>query len=214
MPPTLREEKKLWQARYKYIVGLDEAGVGCLAGPVVAGAVGIIYKNQNLNLKSKLKIKGLRDSKELTPKQREKFYKLIITHSQIGWAFGLVSPKVIDKINIKNAAELAMQKALENFEKKYQLKVDFLLIDGIKINNSKLKKRKYKLIIKADQKVFSCAAASIVAKVVRDRIMQRLHRKYPNYKFDLHKGYPTRLHKKMIKKYGSCLVHRKTFNLR
>lgn len=212
MPPTLREEKKLWQAKYKYVVGLDEAGVGCLAGPVVAGAVGVF--NQSYTLKPSFLIKGLRDSKNLTPKQREKFYKLIIANSKIGWAFGIVWPKVIDKINIKNAAELAMQKALENFERKYKLKVDFVLIDGIKINNSKLKKRKYKLIVKADRKVFSCAAASVVAKVVRDRIMQRLHRKYPNYKFDLHKGYPTRLHRKMIKKYGPCLLHRKTFNLR
>ena len=199
--PSLREEKKLWRRRLKRVACLDEAGRGPLAGPVVAAAVLILNtKYQILNTK-------IRDSKKLSWKKREKLYKLITKSPLIEWGIGIVSEKVIDKINIKNAAELAMEKAL----KKLRCKPDFLIIDGNHIKNRKLKSINHKLIVKGDEKVFSCAAASIIAKVSRDRIMLRYHRKFPRYGFDRHKGYPTKHHFKMLKKYGPCIIHRKSF---
>jgi len=209
--PNFREEKRLWEKGYRYVAGLDEAGRGPLAGPVVA-AVALIdlrFKVPDLRF-----LKGIRDSKKLTPKKREEFYGLLTNHPRIKWGIGRVSEKVIDKINIKNAAELAMEKALNNLKSKFQnpnSKVDYLIIDGIHISNLKLKSYNLKLIPKADEKVFSCAAASIIAKVHRDRIMRRYDKKYSEYGFDKHKGYPTRQHRKMLRKHGPCKIHRKTF---
>jgi len=208
--PNLREEKKLWKKGYKRVVCLDEAGRGPLAGPVVAAAV-LTKKINNLAIKQFSNLK-IRDSKKLSPKKRERFYKILTNHPAIEWGIGRVSEKVIDKINIKNAAELAMKKALRQLKvKSSKLKVDFLIIDGNHIANLNLKSYNYKLITKADEKVFSCAAASIIAKVTRDRIMVKYNKKYPKYGFDLHKGYPTKLHIKMLRKYGSCKIHRKSF---
>jgi ribonuclease HII len=204
MQKILQEERKLWKKGYKYVVGLDEAGRGPLAGPVVAAAVSIIANY-------KLQIANLKDSKKLTPKKREEFYKILTKHPNIEWGTGRVSEKVIDKINIKNAAELAMEKALRNLEKKIKKRADFLIIDGNQLKNYKLKTKKYKLIVKADEKVFSCMASGIIAKVTRDRIMQNYHKKYPQYGFNQHKGYPTKYHIKMLKKHGPSKIHRKTF---
>jgi ribonuclease HII len=216
--PNFREEKKLWQKGFKKVVGLDEAGRGSLAGPVVASAVVITtakiknqiskIKNTNQNLKLLTKIK---DSKKLSLKKREKLYKLIIKSPFIEWGIGMVSEKVIDKINIKNAAELAMERVLKNLEKKIKKRADFLIIDGNHLKNLQLTTYNLKLLIKADERVFSCAAASIIAKVTRDRIMKKYHQKYPQYGFDKHKGYPTNLHLKMLRKYGPCKIHRKSF---
>jgi ribonuclease HII len=207
MKPSLREEKKLWRKGIKRVVCLDEAGRGPLAGPVVAAAVSIIA-NCKLEI---LKFKDLKDSKKLAPKKREDFYKIITKNPQIEWGIGIVSEKIIDKINIKNAAELAMEKALKNLERKMKKKADFLIIDGNHISSKNLKARSYKLIVKADEKVFSCALASILAKVTRDKIMERYSKKYPKYGFEIHKGYPTKFHLKMLKKYGPCKIHRKSF---
>jgi len=150
------------------------------------------------------KIQNLRDSKKLTPKKREEFYKILTNHPQIKWGIGRVSEKVIDKINILEATKLVMIKAI----KKLKRKPDFLIIDG----NFKLNLPiPQKSIIKADEKVFSVALASIIAKVYRDRIMRRYHKKYLQYGFDKHKGYPTKQHRKMLKKHGPCKIHRKTF---
>jgi len=193
--PNLNEEKKLWNKGFKKVACLDEAGRGPLAGPVVASAV--MIKNRKFKIENFKKIK---DSKKLSAKQREKFYselcsiyrpsgryKLLIKHPQIQWGIGMVSEKVIDKINILEATKLAMEKAI----KKIKSKPDFLILDGnmrLKINIPQ------KSIVKADEKVFSCAAASILAKVTRDRIMQKYHKKYSKYGFDKHKGYPTKHH--------------------
>ena len=213
--PNLNEEKKLWKKGYKMVVGLDEAGRGPLAGPVVAAAVTLNLKLKTKNEKQQLKIKNLlkkiRDSKKLSAKRREQFYKILMKNPQIKWGRGIVSERVIDRINIKNAAELAMEKALKHLEKKKKRKTDFLIIDGNRLGNHKLKTRNYKLIVKADEKVFSCAAASIIAKVSRDRMMKKYHRKYPKYRFNLHKGYPTKVHLKLLKKHGHCAIHRKSF---
>jgi len=206
--PNFREEKKLWKKGYKRVVGLDEVGRGSLAGPVVAAA--FAFKKFPI---SNFQFSNIKDSKKLSPKKREEIYKLLENCLFIEWGIGRVSEKVIDKINIKNAAELAMEKALKNLEKKLRKKADFLIIDGNQLKNYKLKTKNYKLIIKADEKVFSCAAASIIAKVARDRIMQKYHKKYPQYGFDRHKGYPTELHRKMLGKYGFCKIHRKSFRV-
>ncbi len=206
--PNFKEEKKLWKGGYKRIVGLDEAGRGPLAGPVVAAAV--IIKPIHGKF---VKIYGVKDSKKLTPKKREEIFKVLINPPaggpRIEWGIGRVSEKVIDRINIKNAAELAMLRAVQKLKRP----PDFLLIDGKYLKNNKLKNINHKLIIKADEKVFSCAAASIIAKVKRDRMMVRYHKEYPQYGFAQHKGYPTKLHRKMIKKYGFCKIHRKSFRI-
>jgi len=193
------------------VAGLDEAGRGPLAGPVTAAAVMIkIFNFQSASWRTIFKqfpmiqFSKLRDSKKLSKKQREEFYKLITRSPTIKWGIGRVSEKVIDKINILEATKLAMLKAI----KKLKRKPDFLILDGnFKIDTSILQKS----VVKGDEKVFSCACASILAKVYRDRIMQRYHKKYPKYRFDLHKGYPTKLHLKILKKCGPCKIHRKSF---
>ena len=194
----LSEEKRWWKRGYKRVACLDEAGRGPLAGPVVAAAVAIV------NSKYRIPYTGIRDSKKLSQKQREKFYKYLTNDPNIKWGTGRVSEKVIDKINILEATKLAMKKALKSLK----IKPDFLILDGnFKINSSILQKP----IVKADEKVFSCIAAGIIAKVTRDRIMRRFHKKYPQYGFDRHKGYPTRFHCRMLKKYGRCVIHRNSF---
>jgi len=217
LQPSLAPEKKLWRKGYKRVAGLDEAGRGPLAGPVVAAVV--MIKMSKLNLKSKIlnlksNFKGIKDSKKLTPKKREEFYKLIVKSPFWEWGVGRVSEKVIDKINILEATKLAMVKAV----KKLKRKPDFLILDGNFTLPAKAlakaginKSITQKSIVKADEKVFSCALASILAKVWRDRIMQRYHRKFPGYGFDKHKGYGTKQHFKMLKKYGPSLIHRLTF---
>ena len=193
--PNFNEEKKLWGQGHNVVVGIDEAGRGPLAGPVVAGAVCF---DKNFSIKN-LKIN---DSKKLTEKQREEFYEILTTNKNIKWGVGIVSEKVIDKINILEATKLAMQKSFE------KLNPDFLLLDGnFKINSEVLQKS----IVKGDQKVFSISAASIIAKVTRDKIMQKYHKQYPQYGFDKHKGYGTALHIANIEKFGVCKIHRKTF---
>ncbi len=201
--PTFQEEKRLWKKGYKYVVGLDEAGRGALCGPVVVAAVIInsSFKFQVLGLEH------LKDSKKLTPKKREEFYKILTNHPQVKWGIGRVSEKVIDKINILEATKLAMKRAIKNLKKKYR-RVSFLILDGNFEIDSPIPQ---KSIVKADEKVFSCACASILAKVYRDRIMRRYHKKYSQYRFDKHKGYPTKQHRKMLRKHGPCKIHRKTF---
>lgn len=223
---SLREEKKAWRKGYKRTAGLDEAGRGPLAGPVVAAAVLMLNtKRQILNI-------GIRDSKKLSPQKREKFYKIITKHPQIGWGIGIVSEKVIDRTNILKATKLAMVKAVRNLNKKLKntpvkksrdrgifCHTDFLILDGNFtlpaeiLTRAEISKSIFqKAIVKADEKVFSCSAASVLAKVTRDRIMLRYHKKYPRYRFDKHKGYPTKLHKKLLKKHGPCKIHRKSFS--
>jgi len=216
--PNFEEEKKLWKQGYKFVVGLDESGRGPLAGPVVAAAVFIVRQISTIDQSMVLKI---RDSKKLSEKQRNFYYTNLVNHENIRWGVGIVSEKVIDKINILEATKLAMQKAcahiLEN------VSMGFLLIDGnFKINSKIVRQRlrqrltlpddnKQKSIIKGDEKVFSIAAAGIIAKVTRDRIMRKMHKKYPAYGFNRHKGYGTALHIKNLESFGPCKIHRKTF---
>lgn len=198
MMPSFVEEKKLHRKGYKKIAGLDEAGRGPLAGPVVACAVSIRGP--------KPRIRNIKDSKQLTAKQREEIYGELIKHPGVDWGVGIVSERMIDKINIFEATKLAMAKAVNDLHSK----ADFLILDG----NFKIRSNiPQKPIIKADNKVFSCSCASIIAKVTRDRLMERYDKKYPVYCFASHKGYPTKLHRAMIKKYGPSAIHRKSFTL-
>jgi len=184
---------------------LDEVGRGPLAGPVVAAAVVI------QNTKYKIQDTKIRDSKKLTSKQREKFYKIFKKTDGLKWGIGKVSEKVIDRINILEATKLAMERAVRNLNCKLKNKncrVDYLILDG-KMELDLLLPQKS--IIKGDEKVFSVALASIIAKVTRDRLMCRFAKKYPRYGFDKHKGYGTKDHLKMLKKFGHCQIHRKSF---
>ncbi len=196
---NLNEENRIKKQGFKYVIGLDEAGRGPLAGPVVAAAV--YYKGKDVIL-------GVNDSKQVRPKKREELSFKLTNHPCVMWGLGVVSSRDIDKINILEASKLAMQKALLDLETKYKIKADYLILDGkmkldIPINQVS--------IIKADEKIFSCSAASIIAKVTRDMIMVKMSKKYPEYLFEKHKGYGTRLHLEMIKKYGPCAIHRKSF---
>lgn len=176
--------------------GVDEAGRGPLAGPVVAAAV-ILHPNDISDIK-------LKDSKQLSSQQREKIFKQI-TSLAIAWKVAVVGPRTIEIINIHNAAILAMKKAvlkLKPFPKG-------ILIDGkFKFEGIEVPQQ---AIIKGDVFCPFISAASIIAKVFRDRIMTRYHRLYPQYGFDHHKGYPTLEHKEAIRRYGPCPIHRRNF---
>jgi len=214
--PNFSEERKLHKLGYKRIVGLDEAGRGALSGPVVAAAVMIEISNFQFPISKQFPISNfqfskIKDSKKLSPKQREIFYKIITRVPFIKWGIGRVSEKVIDRINILEATKLAMKKAVKKIIPNSQFPIPkriFLILDG----NMKLNlKVPQKSIVKADEKVISCAVASIIAKVYRDRIMRKYNKKYPQYNFVQHKGYGTKEHFKMLKKYGPCKIHRRSF---
>ena len=199
-------EKKLLK-QYTTIIGIDEAGRGPLAGPVVAAAV---LLNSSCNFKGKnLKeiISLAKDSKKMTAKQREKVFEIILKQKTLKWGIGKASHLIIDRVNILNATKLAMKKAVLNLKK--DLRNTILIIDGnqrINIGCDQL------AVVKGDQKIFLCSCASIIAKVYRDKLMERLDKKYPVYGFKKHKGYPTKKHYASIKKNGLSPVHRKSFN--
>ena len=200
--PTLQEEKKLWKRGYKKVAGIDEAGRGPLCGPVVAGAVIIRRSDLRKNI-WRSDLRYIKDSKQLSAKKREEFYKILTNHPDIEWGIGLVSEKIIDKINILEATKLAMQKEVQKLDRP-----NFLILDG---NFSIKSNVPQKSIIKADEKVFSCSCASIIAKVTRDKLMQKYDQKYPYYGLASNKGYPTDFHRRMLKKHGSSKIHRKSF---
>lgn len=169
---------------------------------MVAVAVFIDKKDFSLLRRNKF----IRDSKELTPKKRKEVFDILI--EKVKWGTGIVSEKTIDRINILQATGLAMEKALKDFEKRNKIKADFAILDGMmKIDIE----QKQKAVVKADKKVLSCSAASIIAKVTRDGIMVRYDKKYPLYNFKQHKGYGTKEHVRKLKKHGPCPIHRKSF---
>ncbi|MEW6003555.1 MAG: ribonuclease HII [Nitrospirota bacterium] len=177
------------------IAGIDEAGRGPIAGPVVASAV---------VLPRSLRIKGLRDSKKVPEKEREFLYKEISGSAEdIG--IGIVGPEQIDNLNILRATKLAMKLAVEDLS----TTPDILVIDAVSLSLIKIKQIS---IIKGETKSASIAAASIIAKYTRDQIMIDYHRQYPNYNFGKNKGYSTREHLEMIRLYGPCPIHRKSFH--
>ena len=207
---NLQTEKYYWKKGYKTIVGLDEVGIGPLCGPVTTAAVIINSKFQIKDKNFKEILKNARDSKKLSEKQREKIFKLIQKCPDIKFTISSVGPKTIDKINISEATKKAMRNCLNKILPKRNLKKTLILIDGNRILDKNLKIQQ-KAIVKGDNKIFSIALASIIAKVTRDRKMEKLSLQYPEYYFHQHKGYGTKLHKKLIKKYGPCEIHRKSY---
>jgi ribonuclease HII len=195
---NLNEEKLIFSQGYKLVGGVDEAGRGPLAGPVVATC---IVCNPTTEIVNELEL--VNDSKKLTEKVREELFELINKEFSVG--IGICDEATIDRINILQATFLAMKKAISAL----QVKPKFFLVDGkFAIPNCSYQQ---KPIIKGDTKVFSIAAASIIAKVTRDRIMNKIHEQYPQYGFDRHKGYGTKFHLEQIKKHGPSPVHRKSF---
>ena len=195
--PTYELEEQAKAEGYKYIVGTDEAGRGALFGPVLAAAVHVPEESVPL-LEGKVN-----DSKKVSPKRREEMYELIREHCNFG--IQEISAEVIDDINILEATKLAMQSSIEQLEY-----FDYILIDG----NVDLRKHvvcQQKQIIKGDAKSISIAAASIIAKVTRDRIMDELHTIFPIYGIDSSKGYGTKQHRDAIELYGPSMYHRLTF---
>ena len=188
-------EKELHEKGFKNICGIDEAGRGPLAGPVVVASV-IMPKDSM--------IEGVNDSKKVSEKKREKLYEEI-TNTAIAWGVGIIDQREIDEINILNATK----KGLTNSLKELEIKPDLILVDAL--TNIDTLGIPYRSIIKGDAKSYSIAAASIIAKVTRDRIMRQWDELYPEYGFEKHKGYGTKMHIDAIKEYGPCPLHRKNF---
>jgi len=189
------DELKMYSEQIQYICGIDEAGRGPLAGPVVVAAV-ILPKDSF--------IEGVNDSKKVSEKKREKVYEQIIQEA-ISYGVGIVDEKGIDQINILNATKLALTTAIKSLE----VKPNLILVDAL--NNIDTCGIPYKSIIKGDAKEYSIAAASIIAKVTRDRIMKQWDEVYPEYGFEKHKGYGTAAHIQVIKEKGPCPIHRRSF---
>ena len=188
-------EQQAIEAGYKVICGIDEAGRGPLAGPVHAAAV---------VLPIGLEIEGLNDSKKLTEKKREQLFD-IICEKAIDYSIGVATEQEIDEINILNATILAMHRAVEGLK----IKPDYALIDGNQYPRIPFVMEE--TVVKGDAKSMSIAAASILAKVSRDRFMLQKAEEYPQYQFEKHKGYGTKVHYESIKEYGPSPIHRLTF---
>lgn len=190
----LKFEKEYSQKGYKYICGCDEAGRGPLAGPVCIGSC--IMPLDDI-------IEGVDDSKKLSEKKREELYNQIIEKA-ISYNIVFIDEKTIDAVNILNATKIGMETAINNLE----VKPDFALIDAVKGLNLVCDSLP---IIKGDYLSYSIGCASILAKVSRDKLMNEYATKYPEYGFDKHKGYGTKVHIEALKKYGKCEIHRDSF---
>lgn len=208
---NLKFEKKLFEKGYQAIIGLDEAGRGPLAGPVFAGAILIEKRHLKVLKKYKKFLEQVKDSKKLKEKNRKEIFNFFQKRKILPFSYSYSNEKIIDKINIEKATKKAMKNCLKKISGflKGRKKI-VLLIDGNKILDENLQIKQIP-IIKGDCKIFTIALASIVAKVKRDEKMINLSKKYPHYKFELHKGYPTKLHLSLLKKYGASEIHRKTF---
>ena len=187
-------EMSCWEKGYHLVCGVDEAGAGPLAGPVYAAAV---------VLPPHLELKWLNDSKQVTPKRREILFHEIQSQA-IAWAVTAVDETIIDEVNILNARLMAMERAICQLEPA----ADYALIDG---NRDKGITLPHETVIKGDSKSASIAAASILAKVSRDHYMEEMAERYPQYQFDKHKGYPTKLHYELLDRFGPSPIHRKSF---
>jgi ribonuclease HII len=194
MTPTRRQENILRKQGYQKIAGVDEVGRGAWAGPLVAAAV---------ILPIEFRLVGLKDSKQLSPALREKFFLKII-NGALAWAIGMVSEKIIDERGLTYANLLAMEQAVSRLK----LTPDYILLDAFNLKKINIPQ---KAIIRGDQQVYSIAAASIVAKVFRDNLLKRFHVIFPQYNFAKHKGYGTREHYELICQHGICELHRQSF---
>ena len=196
--PTLDLEKKLWQSGYSVICGLDEVGRGSFAGPVVVGAV--VFPRDCLIPTD------VADSKLLKPRQRERLSKEI-KKSALYWSVAEISVNHINNLGIGRATQKAFRKALKLLEKR----PDFVLIDAFYLKH--FNRKKQRAVKDGDKICASISAASIIAKVYRDKLMKKISKKYPQYGFSKHKGYGTKFHQNAIRRYGLSKIHRKSFNL-
>ena len=187
-------EAELHDKGYKYIAGVDEVGRGPLAGPVVAAAV---------ILPEDFDVPGVDDSKKLSEKRREELFD-IITERAVAYGIGMADHSIIDEINILQATKLAMKEAISSL----QQQPDYILFDAMRIDDLEIPQES---VIKGDAKVLAVAAASIVAKVTRDRMMAEYSAEYPGYAFEKNKGYGTKAHYEGLREYGMCPIHRRTF---
>ena len=194
--PTLEFEEACWGQGLEHIAGVDEAGRGPLAGPVVAAAV-ILPKG--------MIIEGVNDSKKLSAKQREALFHVVYERA-LSVGVGIVSHEVIDRINIYQASILAMRKAVEHLT----IPPSIVLADG---NSFKHESWRYQNIIDGDALSVTIAAASVVAKVTRDSLMLEYHEQFPLYGFDRHKGYGTKFHVEALRQHGMCPIHRRSFHI-
>jgi ribonuclease HII len=203
--PSLTLERKLWKEGYRIVAGIDEAGRGPLAGPVVAACV-VLPQTVNRKRLTAHSLSEVNDSKKLTSAKREELFELILENAfDVG--IGIVREKTIDRMNILNASLCAMWKAVKELKNP----PEFVLVDGNqKIPNLMIPQMP---VVKGDSLSLSIASASIVAKVTRDRIMLKYHRKYPDFCFAENKGYSTKAHIDALKAYGPCKIHRKSFRL-
>ena len=196
--PSWDYEQAAAERGYLAVCGCDEAGVGPLAGRVYAAAA---------ILPNRLELPWLNDSKQVTEKRREILFDQI-QEQAVSWAVAWVEPEEIDQIDILNSRIKAMQAAINSLEKK----ADFALIDGNRDHGSKCAvTTEHQLIVKGDSLSYSIAAASILAKVSRDRYMEKMAALYPQYEFDRNKGYPTRQHYELLREFGPCPIHRRSF---
>lgn len=186
-------EQELHRQGYVNVAGVDEVGRGPLAGPVVAAAVILPHDFDVL---------GIDDSKKLSEKRREELYE-VITEKAVAWGIGMADHETIDEINILQAAKLAMKRALAELED-----VDYITFDAMKIEDIDIPQES---VIKGDSKILAIAAASIVAKVTRDRMMMEYAKQYPGYGFEKNKGYGTKAHYEGISEHGICPIHRRSF---
>ncbi len=198
----LSHEYELWKQGFTCVAGVDEAGCGPLAGPVVAAAVVFPCAWAETGLYRKLR--GLNDSKQLTEEQREKFYAIITSLAEVRYAIASMDVETIDRINIRQAAWRAMQATLDQLKPKPQ----HALIDGLRI---KWLPYPHTALVEGDARSYSIAAASVLAKVTRDRMMREFDKVYPGYGFAEHKGYSTPQHYAAIERLGPSPIHRRTF---
>lgn len=200
MPDVLLYEKEAWASGFLRLAGIDEAGRGPLAGPVVAAAV--IFDPGYIQSRLEKTFGRLTDSKAMTEKRREEYFELINASESIAVGVGIIDAEEIDRINILKATHKAMGISAA------QVNADFALVDGLAVKGLPCE---HNAIVKGDALSISISAASIIAKVTRDRIMQELDGKYPEYGFGQHKGYGTKQHLDALKKHGAAPVHRQSF---
>lgn len=196
--PTLQEEQQLWNSGKRFVCGIDEVGRGCFAGPVVVGAV-IFPENAE-------QIVGVADSKLLKASQRENLDS-IIKDKAVAWAIAEVDVDTINKIGIGKATQMAFLKVIQELK----TQPDFVLIDAFRVQG--YDNNKQQAIVDGDTSCFSIAAASIIAKVYRDSLMQKLHLEHPEYGWSNNKGYGTKSHREAMKQHGLTKHHRTSFNL-
>jgi len=199
----LSHECEQWGKGLAQVAGVDEAGCGPLAGPVVAAAV--VFPNAWLRSGLPSKLRGLNDSKQLDHDQREKYFQIITAHRDIRFAIATVDVEMIDRLNIRQAAWRAMQMALDQLSPR----VEHALVDGLRI---KWLPYPHTPLVDGDARSYSIAAASVLAKVTRDRLMMEYDRQWPAYGFAEHKGYGTAQHLAALSEYGPCPIHRHSFS--